>query len=389
MAEGDKIPRKGGPGITRSDLLVINKIDLAPHVGADLDVMRRDSLRMRGDRPFLLISLRNGDGVAELVKWVRSAIRISASDFVIPPDLQRWPLAADGAGRIGGVRLELAAGPLGARLRRLLSADAVARAAALSTSAPDQPALLYLLNPTAGLMDGDGQLIELRTEPGAARRCGRASRRRGYIRPSLASALNNGASTLPLARCLVVLPGPAIPFRGVPLLSARRGRSGRRRRAYSGATFGWRGVTLAVRRRSGFALLRCGRILSCAAQGRLVFRDHFDWRGPWDESAAAWHFGDANACGSLFHTGQVKEVPSGADEVLDGASFTTAAGDACFRWRGPSEAVTAAVVQTALHLAAKIVGSTKSWLSGPELAPCHWFSPTAHLDSMNPYVRKT
>ena len=58
VAEGDKIPRKGGPGITRSDLLVINKIDLAPHVGADLDVMRRDSLRMRGDRPFLLISLR-------------------------------------------------------------------------------------------------------------------------------------------------------------------------------------------------------------------------------------------------------------------------------------------------------------------------------------------
>ena len=70
VAEGDKIPRKGGPGITRSDLLVINKIDLAPYVGADLDVMRRDSLRMRGDRPFLLISLRNGDGVSELVKWV-------------------------------------------------------------------------------------------------------------------------------------------------------------------------------------------------------------------------------------------------------------------------------------------------------------------------------
>ncbi len=71
VAEGDKIPRKGGPGITRSDLLVINKIDLAPHVGADLEVMRRDSTRMRGDRPFLLISLRTGAGVDDLLTWVR------------------------------------------------------------------------------------------------------------------------------------------------------------------------------------------------------------------------------------------------------------------------------------------------------------------------------
>ena len=74
VAEGDKIPRKGGPGITRSDLLVINKIDLAPHVGADLDVMRRDSKKMRGDRPFFLLSLRTGEGVENLLTWVRQQI---------------------------------------------------------------------------------------------------------------------------------------------------------------------------------------------------------------------------------------------------------------------------------------------------------------------------
>ena len=73
VAEGDKIPRKGGPGIGSSDLLVINKTDLAPYVGADLDVMRRDSARMRGDRPFYLISLRQGDGVEDMVQWVRQA----------------------------------------------------------------------------------------------------------------------------------------------------------------------------------------------------------------------------------------------------------------------------------------------------------------------------
>ncbi|MEL7086610.1 MAG: urease accessory protein UreG [Cyanobacteria bacterium J06597_1] len=70
VAEGDKIPRKGGPGITRSDLLVINKIDLAPYVGADLDVMARDSKRMRGDRPFLMTNLRSGEGLDRIVDWL-------------------------------------------------------------------------------------------------------------------------------------------------------------------------------------------------------------------------------------------------------------------------------------------------------------------------------
>ena len=71
VAGGDKIPRKGGPGIMRSDLLVINKIDLAPYVGASLDVMDRDARKMRGDRPFLFTNLRAGVGVPELLAWVQ------------------------------------------------------------------------------------------------------------------------------------------------------------------------------------------------------------------------------------------------------------------------------------------------------------------------------
>ena len=71
VAAGDKIPRKGGPGITRSDLLVINKIDLAPYVGADLSVMERDSERMRGDRPFVFTNLRDGTGADCVVDWIR------------------------------------------------------------------------------------------------------------------------------------------------------------------------------------------------------------------------------------------------------------------------------------------------------------------------------
>jgi urease accessory protein len=74
VAAGDKIPRKGGPGITESDLLVINKTDLAPAVGASLEVMDRDARRMRGERPFVFTNLRAGDGSGAVITWVREHV---------------------------------------------------------------------------------------------------------------------------------------------------------------------------------------------------------------------------------------------------------------------------------------------------------------------------
>ncbi len=74
VAAGDKIPRKGGPGITRSDLLVINKIDLALHVGADLSVMERDSRRMRGELPFIFTNLLTGQGLEQVIAWVEQRL---------------------------------------------------------------------------------------------------------------------------------------------------------------------------------------------------------------------------------------------------------------------------------------------------------------------------
>jgi urease accessory protein len=82
VAEGDKIPRKGGPGIMRSDLLVINKIDLAPYVGASIEVMDRDSRKMRGDRPFLFTNLKDEVGLDRVVAWLEEHLER-------PPDSRR------------------------------------------------------------------------------------------------------------------------------------------------------------------------------------------------------------------------------------------------------------------------------------------------------------
>ena len=86
VAGGEKIPRKGGPGITRSDLLVINKIDLAPLVGANLDIMERDANKARGDRPFLMTNLHTGKGVDEIVDFIvaRGGLRQSQTATAAP-----------------------------------------------------------------------------------------------------------------------------------------------------------------------------------------------------------------------------------------------------------------------------------------------------------------
>jgi urease accessory protein len=80
VAAGDKIPRKGGPGIMRSDLLIINKIDLAPHVGASLEVMERDARKMRGERPFVFTNLKTGQGLDQVIEFILREGMLSPRD---------------------------------------------------------------------------------------------------------------------------------------------------------------------------------------------------------------------------------------------------------------------------------------------------------------------
>jgi len=84
VAQGENIPRKGGPGISRSDLLIINKSDLAPHVGADLNVMVRDAQAARGERPHVLCSIRHDDGVSAIVDWLRAEYNGTGANAAAP-----------------------------------------------------------------------------------------------------------------------------------------------------------------------------------------------------------------------------------------------------------------------------------------------------------------
>jgi urease accessory protein len=294
--------------------------------------------------------------------------RITAADFVTPPELRPLSLAAHGAGRIGGVRLGLAAGPRGTRLGACYQ-QVPLRVLPLHLG-DDQPALVYLLNPTAGLMDGDGHLVELHAGPGA--RAVIAGQSATRIHPCLAGlAAQRWSVRVEAGAVLAVLPGPAIPFVG------SRYSQDVNIDLDDGAGLVWGDLWFAGRYARGdaseqFRFETIVQSFTVRRQGRPVFRDRFCWRGPWDETTAAWHFGGHPACGSVFATGR---FPVAEHTGPRGACLRTAAGDTCWRWAGPAEAVTQAVVGTALRLAAALAGQGRPWLLGRhDLAPTHWFS---------------
>ncbi len=299
--------------------------------------------------------------------------RITAADFVTPPEFRALYMAGNEAGRIGGLRLELVARNGQTRL------GACYQQVPLRVLPPFQPdpaqlALLYLINPTAGLMDGDAQQVQIVVRKGVRLLVVGQSATR--IHPALHHySTQQWHLHVESGAVVVMLPGPAIPFQGC--------------RYYQrvdvdlepDASFLWGDVWLAGRYARGAASERFQfetivQELLVRREGQLVYRERFCWQGPWDEATAAWHFGTARAWANLFVTGTMNAIPSAKDSSLRRAVFPTASGDTCLRWGGTSEVVIASMVQTALHMAANRLEGVPGAFLEQHLAPGHWFSPS-------------
>jgi urease accessory protein len=298
--------------------------------------------------------------------------RITGQEFVTPPEFRSLRLAGNEAGRIGGARLELAQRDGRTCLGQCYQ-QVPLRVAPLFHIPGEEAALLYLQNPTAGLLDGDGQLVQLTVRSGCrALIVGQSATR---LHPCLEGfATQQWHINVEAGAVLVVLPGPTIPFKDC--------------RYYqhvevdlaAGAAFIWGDIGLPGRYARGsnserFQFASLIQQLMVRQSGRLIFRDRFRWQGPWT-AEQAWHVGNGTAWASLFALGTIAEgaLPPSRWSVTR-AQFTTAHADSCLRWIGPAEEVTTEVVQASLAVASagSSVAAPKTWFSQSSLAPTHWF----------------
>jgi urease accessory protein len=304
------------------------------------------------------------------------ATRITRDEFVTPPEFADFVPTQNPSGRVGGVRLEL------------ISVDGKTCLGTCYQQIPTrvfppfaldrEPAsLLYLINLTAGLMDGDAHLFEISAREGTrAVVTGQSATR---VHPALEShSTQQWVVQVGNDACLVVLPGPAIPFRG-----CRYYQRGRVELAPS-ARLIWGDIWLPGRYDRGalserFQFERIVQDFEVRRNGRFVYRDRFRWDGPWTSEEAVWYFGENLASASLFLAGptiEAHELPESGQSMVRSV-FRLDADLTCIRWCGPPAAVTADFVRTALVSAA-------SWTDGPgappwllasgSLAPNHWFS---------------
>lgn len=303
-----------------------------------------------------------------------SAVRITAETFVTPPEFDGLKLAQHSAGQIGGVRLELL--PLRGKTRLGDCYQQVPVRVLPPFHFDGEPAgLLYLLNPTAGLMDGDGHWLEIATAPGTKAVVTGQSATRMHPCPKNYST-QQWKIHVAAGSELVVLPGPAIPYQGARsyqrvqidleddarFIWAEIWHPGRYDRGAESERFQFQSLIQETEVRRG---------------GRLIYRDRFHWQGPWDAETIRWHLGDQLACGSLFVTGAVDEQRVSFEPRVETAVMQLASGDTCLRCLGSPADVMHAVVNVALRLAASWSANANGtpWLlSSDGLAKNHWFS---------------
>ncbi|MFO0891303.1 MAG: urease accessory protein UreD [Isosphaeraceae bacterium] len=281
----------------------------------------------------------------------------------------------DPAGRVGGARIELVRSGGRTRLGSCYQQIPVRLFPPFELDA-EPAALLYLINLTAGLMDGDAHLFELTARVGTtALVTGQSATR---VHPALEShASQQWLVDVEDDACLVVLPGPTIPFAGCRYYQRARVSLGPRARLV------WGDIWLAGRYQRGdlserFRFDRIVQDFEVRRARELIYRDRFRWDGPWDEDEAGWYFGGALASGSLFVAGPMPECLPEAGPEVRRATFPLPSGDSCIRWCGPPAVVIADLVDVALRIAGGWTGGpgARPWLlSSSDLAPNHWFSP--------------
>jgi urease accessory protein len=235
--------------------------------------------------------------------------------------------------------------------------------------------LLYLINLTAGLLDGDGHLLQIAARSGShAVVTGQSATR---VHPALESfATQQWAVSVEDDAYLVILPGPTIPYRGCRYYQRGRVELSPRARLL------WGDVWLPGRYERGglserFQFERIVQDFEVRRAGRLIYRDRFRWDGPWTREDAEWYFGGELASASLFIAGPIPETLPEADPTLRRSVFRLDTGDGCIRWCGHPAAVTSDLVQTAMRLAADWTlgpGASPWLLASNSLAPTHWFS---------------
>lgn len=307
--------------------------------------------------------------------------RITRADFPPPPEMADRDPASAPDGHVGGLRAELLGRDGETHLGRVYFQNPVRVIRPIQVQ-PGGPTLLYLMNMTAGLLDGDGQLVDLDVSPGV--RCFVTNQSASRIHPC---PRYHAASRfeLKVARdaVLCMLPGPTIPF--------VRSRYHQRTTIdlEPGGQIVWGdillpGRTLYARAPERFVFDRFVQELQIRRDGRLVFHERFAWNGPWDESQTRWHFGDAEAAASLFVSGSVAAealplLPDGEIAVQE-----TAHGDTCIRLLGRNaEQVIAVAAQIALSASARLAGDEGTWLlDSTGLSSIHWFSTPPATDEV-------
>jgi urease accessory protein len=315
--------------------------------------------------------------------WLRSdhplaaAAPITRDDLDASPEFRDRRPAGNEAARVGGARIELVADGSATRLGACYQQIPVRVMPPFALDG-EPASLLYLINLTAGLLDGDGHLIQLIARAGSRSVVTGQSATR--VHPALDSyATQQWAVHVEDDACLVVLPGPTIPYRGCRYYQRVRVELAPRARLI------WGDIWLPGRYERGklserFQFERIVQDFEARRAGRLVYRDRFRWDGPWTLEAAEWHFGGHLASASLFVAGPIPESLPEASSALRRAVFRLDTGEGCFRWCGHPAAITADLVKTALTLAASWTlepGAPPWLLASNSLAPTHWFSSSA------------